>query len=295
MHMNTISSFSVRTLIRASIVATGLGLFVAVSPLAALADLQTTSKTFGATGSDQFFTVPYGVTSLSVTLVGAGGGNASAAYFGLPGGRGGRTNATIDVRPGQKLKIIAGRTGAGSAGYAATPGGYGGGGNGYGCSGGGGRSAIRLSDGIEILTAGGGGGGGCMMNRTPGADGGGLSGANATVPSSYAIYGCTEAGGGTQTEGGRVSCNLATNAESGSHFRGGNVRVEGIYGGPGGGGGWFGGAGGHGGAGAGGGSGHCGGYDYDVSSCETIRGAGSPGGIDGSVIIRWNVPHYNYN
>ena len=71
-----------------------------------------TSETFKYTGKKQTFTVPAGVTQLSVVASGASGPSGS----GYVGGNGGMVKATIPVTPGEKLAIFVGGEG-GAAGY----------------------------------------------------------------------------------------------------------------------------------------------------------------------------------
>src|SRR5262245_57417121 len=132
---------------------------IILSYLLAPAFAQTTHKAvLNATGKDQYWTVPAGVTQIQVKLWGAGG--AGNNYLGTPaekqnGGGGGFAGATLNVTPGEKLTIMVGRGGLPGAG----PGAYGGGGGkACGVGGrGGGRSAIRNSSGTELITAGAGG------------------------------------------------------------------------------------------------------------------------------------------
>ena len=87
------------------------------------------------TTATQPYTVPAGVTSITVKMWGGGG---SSGYSGGTGGAGAYLSGTLSVVPGQVLNILVG--GGGS-----TNGGYGGGGGapqGYGAAGGG-RSAIQ--------------------------------------------------------------------------------------------------------------------------------------------------------
>jgi hypothetical protein len=125
-----------------------------------------TSETFKYTGKEQSFTVPAGVTRLSVVVSGASGPSG----YGYVGGNGGEVKATIAVTPGEKLALLVGGEG-GAAGYG-VPGhaGFNGGGAGGaaskyaigGCGGGGAsdirRGGDRLKDRIVIAAGGGGGG-----------------------------------------------------------------------------------------------------------------------------------------
>jgi hypothetical protein len=91
---------------------------------------------FPYTGADQFYTVPSGVTSVTIAMWGAGGGPGGAG--GAAGG-GAYVNGTLAVTAGMSLRIIVGQ--GGSVGASSS---YGGGGAGNGAASGGGRSAIQL-------------------------------------------------------------------------------------------------------------------------------------------------------
>lgn len=71
-------------------------------------------------GNPATFTVPAGVTSINVELVGGGGGGGmgisggSNNYSGGGGGGGGFTSATVSVTPGSVFQVTAGKGGAGS-------------------------------------------------------------------------------------------------------------------------------------------------------------------------------------
>ena len=91
---------------------------------------------FPYTGSDQFYTVPSGVTSVTISMWAAGGGPGQAGGF---GGGGAYVNASLSVTAGMSLRVIVGQ--GGSVGATS---GYGGGGFGSGAASGGGRSAIQL-------------------------------------------------------------------------------------------------------------------------------------------------------
>jgi hypothetical protein len=136
------------------------------------------------TGSDQFVTVPLGVSEVEVKLWGAGGGGHNTA----DGGAGGFVSGILAVTPGETLTIVVGQ--GGQNGESA----YGGGGAtddvGNPARGGGGRSAIRRSD-TELATAGGGGGAGNMQS---GGAGGGKTGQQAG-PGAYDTSNDGAAGG----------------------------------------------------------------------------------------------------
>ena len=157
----------------------------------------TTSEVFNFTGAIQTFTVPAGVTSITIEALGAGGGSGAAGgntAAGGAGGKGSRATGTLAVTPGQVLNIFVG-------GQGATPtAGFNGGGNGGSTNsgGGGGASDVRFpgnGDADRILVAGGGGGGGragCESNTVTGGNGGngdgnGFNGTNA--PTSGGVAG----------------------------------------------------------------------------------------------------------
>lgn len=127
---------------------------------------------YGYTGYDQTYTVPTGVTSITVKIWGAGGGAAqyNSTYPTSSGGAGGFVSGTITVQPSQILTLIVGQGGMSGTTFASnipsTSYNYGGGSYPYTVSqsssyggAGGGRSEIQLNGQI-IATAGGGGGGG---------------------------------------------------------------------------------------------------------------------------------------
>jgi hypothetical protein len=214
-----------------------------------------TTVSFNFTGSIQSWTAPAGVTSISVALRGAGGGNGAV---------GGNVVGTMNVTSGQTYYLLVGGAGTPSGGA----GGYGGGGNGgiyFGLNGGGGGGYSGIftgstpSQGNALVIAGGGGGG----NQGNGAGAGGGN-TGVTAP------GLQGGGGGTQSAGGVSGTG---GGAFGSQLQGGNS----YNGSAGGGGGYWGG-----GAGidGGGGSGFVGG----LSSVTTnSQGGGSSG--NGSIVI----------
>jgi len=193
-----------------------------------------TSQTFNYTGADQSFIVPTGVTSMSVTLSGAGGG----AAFGVDTarGRGGLVSGTLAVTPGESLTMVVGGGGIWSS-TARAPATYGGGGDASGYSGGGGgRSAIRRSA-ADIVTAGGGGGGGDISGIVGGAGGGTTGGTGDSRGSGSGQYGIANGGGGgTQSAGGAGGVGGYYSGTDGSLSTGGSGQWAG-----GGGGGYYGG------------------------------------------------------
>ncbi|MCX4524201.1 MULTISPECIES: Ig-like domain-containing protein [unclassified Streptomyces] len=232
--------------------------------------------TYAAAGTDTF-TVPDGVSAITVDLFGAEGGSAAGfvspnpANTGSPGGLGGETRATVAVSPGQRLQITlgaAGTPGTSRHGEYARPGGYGHGSGGGGAHGGGGSggggSDVRVGEfgaADRILVAGGGGGagnGGPLLGggagggpvAEPGGQGGGPEGSGIAggggTQSAHGAGGPRNSNiGGPGISGGDIDPNTGlpnpgSGGPGGSGGRGGN-------GGGGGGGGYFGGGGGSGG------------------------------------------------
>ncbi|MBN2015545.1 DUF4215 domain-containing protein [Candidatus Dojkabacteria bacterium] len=226
------------------------------------------------TGSEQYYTVPAGVNRVHVKLWGAGGHKGTCLAGTCTGGRGGFSDADVNVTPGETITIIAG--GAGTK----PTGGWGGGGNGGTGSqgmiagGGGGRSALEKSDGTPLII-GAGGGGGSSPNSCAGdgGDGGGSTGEDGedNCDAIDIAYGGT---GGTQSAGGTGG---ATGGGNGGYLTGGIGAASTGWGpGGGGGGGYYGGGGGghdHYGAGGGGGSSYLN-TSYTLNG-TIIRGVGT--------------------
>ena len=225
---------------------------------------------FNATGTDQTWTVPAGVYSVTVELYGANGGKEGVtANF----GKGGYVSGTLSVTPDSIYTLIAGQGGGNTYPI------YGGGGKGFSTANGGGRSAIRTA-GVELATAGGGGGG---ANAYVGGDGGGPVGQtpsygddrDGTAPTGGSTTDSTGGDGGTYTYAIR-------NGTPGGQFYGGDCGDP--YGG-GGGSGYYGGGGGASelqpGA---GGSSYTGGLTGTIVSTQGVGGDMTVGG-NGYIII----------
>lgn len=219
-----------------------------------------TSYTLNYTGGVQTYTVPSGVTTLTVDLMGAKGGSGYPSVSG--GGNGGRVTGTISVIPGQVLEIYVGGVGGNASASLAGSAGFNGGGIGalysgsYGGGGGGGASDIRVppytfSDRIAVA---GGGGGGAYNSSTANYDKGGF-GNGPTGEAGYSNgVSATGAGGygGTQSAGGNggfwsgyctaSNGNFGIGGNAGSCTNSGGGGGGGYYGG--GGGVWAGGGGG---------------------------------------------------
>jgi hypothetical protein len=212
------------------------------------------SQTFAFTGSLQTFTVPSGVSSISITAAGAQGIGANGY---LPG-NGGIAFGVLTVTQGQILNIYVGGTNA-----------YNGGGVGLGGANGGGASDVRVGGTAianRVIVAGGGGGAGgdnwgCITssghggggtavstNFVGGAGGSGYSfcganGGNSGGTAGSATHGGGGGGGGLISGGSGAASSIGT-AVSGSLGQGGasyNSSSCGATGG--GGGGYYGGGG----------------------------------------------------
>ncbi|MBS1837377.1 MAG: hypothetical protein JST64_06735, partial [Actinobacteria bacterium] len=163
-----------RALAALAVVASTLSLGAATAGAAT-----TITQTFGASGATQAFTVPAGVSTLTVTLRGGQGGRGGYDSQGepTPGGYRGVVFGTIDVTPGQVLTVAVGGGGGdgvssrGSAaggtaglnplaGYDGAVGGIAGPEGGSGGGGGGGAATVVRLAGTDIVAAGAGGGGG---------------------------------------------------------------------------------------------------------------------------------------
>ena len=156
---------------------------------------------YNYTGAVQTFTVPAGITSISVDAYGASGTGT--------GGLGGRVQSTISVSEGQRLNIYVG--GVGVDGPNAVGGWNGGGGRhsnyGSSISAGGGATDIRLENtslNDRILVAGGGGGG---YGSERGGHGGGLVGGKGE---GYGATGGSQSAGGRPHQGGNDSYRFGT-------------------------------------------------------------------------------------
>ena len=205
--------------------------------------VSATTETFSYTGASTTWTVPSGVTSITITALGAQGGTTNPSS-----GFGDVATGTLAVTPGTLYYILVGQQGQAND----TVGAFGGGGATGGTDtvyGGGGMTWFSTAGTFDqstiILVAGGGGGEG----DNAGADGGsaghpaGVSGSDG-----FACAG-SGGGGGIQSAGGAggTRCVLGTNGSAGTAGQGG---LGGDGGGAdprdggGGGGGYFGGGGG---------------------------------------------------
>ncbi|MEK7134342.1 MAG: pilus assembly PilX N-terminal domain-containing protein [Patescibacteria group bacterium] len=262
-------------------------------------------QTFSYTGGSQTFTVPAGVTSVTVKTWGAGGGGATNwGGTGGPGGAGGYVQATVTVSPGENLIVVAGK--GGQKGDTPVDNGYmGGDGGGYS---GVFRGSVIQSNALAI----GGAGGGGSSNGGQGGPGGGTSGLAGTSASSGG-GGTQSAGGSGGNQAGGALCG-GTGGSNGSAcgsagYSGGGQRGVGSSNpaGGGGGAGYYGGGGGvYGGGDGGGGSSYAtttatsvtntagsgttppNTSDSDYASGIGVGGANSTNGGNGRVVISWS-------
>ncbi len=147
------------------------------------------------------FTVPSGVTSITIKAWGGGGGGGggAATAAGGAGGGAGYTSGTLTVTPGEVLNVYVGGGGLGGA-YSAGGTDAGGGGSGGGYS-----SLYRSATPLTLAPGGGGGGGARQANvgGLGGAGGGAANGVNGTgVGNGGGGGGATPSAGGTGGTGG---------------------------------------------------------------------------------------------
>lgn len=206
------------------------------------------------------YTVPAGITGLSVTVNGAAGGDDAVSH-GAHGGAGAQVKATVHVNPGDAIAVTVGTrgatsiiSGAGHCNVTAAGGSPGGGTGGKGDTGsgggGGGYSALTLQDGGSgtlLMLAGGGGGaaginaGGAAGNADGSGHSGGYWGQSATAgggatPTDSGIAGWPNGSAGASLQGGGGGCD--NSVQPGQNSLAGGGGGGGYYGGGGGGGSW---------------------------------------------------------
>lgn len=259
----------------------------------------SSTTTFNYSGNMQTFTVPDGVTSLTIEAKGAQGGNGHNIAY-QPGGLGGYIKGAFSVTPGSILNIYVGGTG-GRSNVSPVAGGFNGGGNGYNygntswtVAGGGGASDVRLGGTAlsnRIIVAGGGGAGGgsgSWPNGAGGKGGGntgqagywsGSGGAGMNTPDTvrHGFGGSQSAGGAGGNGGGGTLNGFAGTLGLGGNASTGNNTLAG-----GGGGGFYGGGGGgyHGGAGGGG-------SNYILPSATNVTNSQGTQTGNGQIIIQY--------
>ncbi|NVO03994.1 MAG: hypothetical protein HXX09_14960, partial [Bacteroidetes bacterium] len=189
------------------------------------------STTFNYTGSMQTWTVPAGITSITMEAWGAQGWSGTYS-----GGLGGYAKGDITVTPGQTLNIYVGGQGTiANIAYSPMGGGWNGGGNGQNNStgssvgGGGGASDIRIG-GTTLanrVIVGPGGGGSTNNTNCSGGNGGGLIGLTGGGTQILGTGGTQSAGGtsgGALGQGGNATGSMTPwNGGGGGGYYGGGV------------------------------------------------------------------------
>jgi len=167
--------------------------------------------TISATGEQLLFTVPAGVTALTVDLYGGMGGGST--------GYGARLRANVAVTPGQTLALKVGRRATGATG--GWGGGTGGNGYGAGATGGGGSTSVGVLNGLVLAEAGGGGGSSGTGTGGPGGaySTSGLYGNQNGLQSTFG----THAGGGAGWTGGAYGSGVNVSGTGGTSHVAGNV------------------------------------------------------------------------
>lgn len=222
--------------------------------------------TYSYTGGNQTYTVPAGVTQITIQAYGAQGGRG--------GGGGASVSSTISVSPGTVFTIqVGGQGGSGNSVAGGWPGG-GQAGSGHGDEASGGGYTRVYASGFDLWAGGGGGQGGWSGGS---GGGGGQSGSNGTMGQAGGGYGASQSAGGS---GGSPN-GTGNYGSSGSYANGGTGGYGSAAGGGGGGGGYYGGGGGGGdsdaccsdGGGGGGGSSYCSATATFTSAAQTGNGS----------------------
>jgi hypothetical protein len=197
--------------------ATAAALAIVGGPTPAVGGPAAITREFTYQGASEDFEVPTDVCEVTITALGAEGGDGNAQPGAGEGGLGGQAVATVAVTPGETLTVAVGGAGGDSAGLDGGAGGFNGGAAGGsdnstaagstvgGGGGGGGMSDVRR--GAELLVAAGGGGGG-------GGSGGSFLGGGGGN------------GGGGGTDGGTADTG-ATGGQSGGNGGAGGTGVTG--------------------------------------------------------------------
>jgi hypothetical protein len=257
------------------------------------------TQTFTYTGSLQNWTVPAGVTSVTITSNGARGGNSG--YNGvLPGGFGASIQGTFTTTPGEVLNILVGGQGVDNTSGTGLNSGGGGGsfvwrpvGNTLliAAGGGSGSGACHVSAGQPgLATFGGGGTGGiqgiaCNPNGAGGGGAGWLQNGFGASSNVFGSGGLSPLNGGAGGAGSAFTVGGYLNSAGGF---GGGGGAGGNCGGGGGGGGFNGGKGGDNTACGGGYTDALGGTSYNIGTGQ-INISGTNNG-DGTVVITYTLP-----
>jgi len=161
------------------------------------------------------FTVPTGVSSITVEMWGAGGGGGggAASAAGAAGGGGGYVISTHSVSAGENLTVYVGGGGAG--------GNYSSGGNDAGGGGGGGGYSSLYRNSTALAIAAGGGGGGGARNANSGGAGGAGGGTTGVAGTSIATKNGLGGGAGTPTTFGTAGSSTGNDGSNGASLAGG--------------------------------------------------------------------------
>ena len=255
---------------------------------------------FDATGSEQTWQVPTGVTSVLVEAVGATGGFNSSSYAGPTSWEfmqhPAKVTGFIATTPGDTLYVNVGEMGAAGTAGAGGAGGFPDGGDGAkGAGGGGGSSDVRTVSGdasTRLIVAAGSGGSGANNSGTYGWGGRGGIPIGETGFYDVSNVGTGVSGGGATTSAGGAGGTgggTGTDGSDGGLASGGDggAAGDGARGGGGGGGGYYGGGGGEGGQTVG----DCGGGGGGGSSLIPTNGTAELlvrlDASDGHIILSW--------
>ena len=164
---------------------------------------QAQITTFSANGSTQdagtvqTYTVPAGVTRVTITATGGSGGGTSLNN--RPGGNGASMSARVAVTPGETLQILVGKSGSGAT---------------YGAAGGGGSFVTRTSFTTANLLVAAGGGGGANFNTN--GSGSTVRTSSGTAPGAVAngTTGAALSGGASPATGGTGGGNGGSNGQT---------------------------------------------------------------------------------
>ena len=262
-------------------------------------DATTCTVSFGTAGTTQQWTVPAGVSTITVTMAGGSGGSSAAGGLGGPGGA---MVATVPVFSGENLSVLQGTSPypGGDFGGGGAPGGAGGP-DPTGGWGGGGSFVFETNPTATLLLAvGGGGGAGGDTSEIAGVGGSNGPGSDATTTNAdgtvVGLGGTLAAGGaggagnqGPLAAGSTGGGPAMAPSNPGAGGSGGASDQPAVSSGGGGGGGYFGGGGGGvddpSGLDAGAGGGGSGFNDPSTTVLSTSTNAG-----EGSVTITYPVP-----
>jgi hypothetical protein len=217
----------------AGVTVTGLTVAGLAAAPTALADTTVpTTFTYEAGAPVQPYTVPAGITQVTITADGGSGAAALGGVIAQPGGAGGpggEVTATVPVTPGETLNVVvggdAGADGNTCSGDDATscggPGAGAGGNSNNPSGGGGGGGASQVSDASDspLVVAGGGGGGGGTLGGTCQESGGAGGAGGAAASNGTTAPTCTGSGSiglGTSTGGGGGGAGTSTGGDAGT-------------------------------------------------------------------------------